>query len=194
MPVSNFQNYNQQIEAIRNRLGGLEDIFSSSATEMRNVKTEFEGRLSACEADLNRLKLTLPAAFSTPSPTPLSPSPVRVSTPIPVPPPPSPAPKPKKKPKTKRSLPRSPRGVEFPLKKAKSLDGIISYLTRKHGGNVDDKGIVAITSKSVLDDHPDSAARNLANLTPAFWFESKYEPAPMFTTNTAELFTTKNLS
>jgi hypothetical protein len=29
---------------------------------------------------------------------------------------------------------------------ARSLDGIISYLTRKHGGNVHDKGIVTITS------------------------------------------------
>jgi hypothetical protein len=44
------------------------------------------------------------------------------------------------------------REVEFPLKEAKSLEGIISYLTRKHGGNVHDKGIVTITSKSVASD------------------------------------------
>jgi hypothetical protein len=42
--------------------------------------------------------------------------------------------------------------VEFQLKEAKSLDGMISYLTRKHGGNVHDKGIVRITSKSVASD------------------------------------------
>jgi hypothetical protein len=32
---------------------------------------------------------------------------------------------------------------------AKSLDGIISYLTKEHDENVEEKGIVTITSKSV---------------------------------------------
>jgi hypothetical protein len=40
-----------------------------------------------------------------------------------------------------------PHAVEFPLKEAESSEGIISYLTRKYGGNVHDKGIVTITSK-----------------------------------------------
>jgi hypothetical protein len=44
--------------------------------------------------------------------------------------------------------------VEFPLKEANSLDGIIFYLTRKHGGNVHENGIVTITSKSVYKDKP----------------------------------------
>jgi hypothetical protein len=44
--------------------------------------------------------------------------------------------------------------LEFPLKEAKSVDGIISYLTRKHGGNVHGKGIATITSKSVMYDAP----------------------------------------
>jgi hypothetical protein len=48
--------------------------------------------------------------------------------------------------------------VEFPPKEARSLEGIISYLTRKHGGNVHDKGIVTLTSKSVNNDNPKSAA------------------------------------
>jgi hypothetical protein len=39
--------------------------------------------------------------------------------------------------------------VDFPFREDKSLDGIIAYLTRRHGGNVHDKGIVTITSKSV---------------------------------------------
>jgi hypothetical protein len=50
---------------------------------------------------------------------------------------------------------------EFPLKDPNSLDGIISYLTRKYSGNVHDEGIVTITSKSVRSGCP---VRNLANL------------------------------
>jgi hypothetical protein len=30
------------------------------------------------------------------------------------------------------------------------MDGIISSLTRKHGGDVHDKGIITITSKSMI--------------------------------------------
>jgi hypothetical protein len=47
--------------------------------------------------------------------------------------------------------------------KAKSLDGIIAYLTKKHGGNVHEKGIVTITSKSVPD--PRHALANVADFT-----------------------------
>jgi hypothetical protein len=39
---------------------------------------------------------------------------------------------------------------KFPLPDAKSLDGIISYLTKKHGGNVHDLGIVTVRAKSIL--------------------------------------------
>jgi predicted nucleic acid-binding Zn-ribbon protein len=57
---------------------------------------------------------------------------------------------------------RSPlKEVECPLTKAGSLNGIISYLTRKHGGNVHTNGIVTITSKSV---NPDSPVQNLVDL------------------------------
>jgi hypothetical protein len=66
--------------------------------------------------------------------------------------------------------------AEFPLKEARSKDGIISYLTRKHRGNVHDKGIVTITSKSVLNDDPKLALRNLADLTHDSCFQSKNEP------------------
>jgi hypothetical protein len=34
---------------------------------------------------------------------------------------------------------KSLKEVEFPLKAAKPVDGIIAYLTRKHGGNVQDE-------------------------------------------------------
>jgi hypothetical protein len=62
------------------------------------------------------------------------------------------------------------------MKEAKSLDGIISYLTQKHGGNVHEKGIVTITSKSVLRDDPDCALKNVADLTSDSHFDSKNEP------------------
>jgi hypothetical protein len=54
--------------------------------------------------------------------------------------------------------------IELPMKAAKSLEGIISYLTKKHGGNVHEKGIVTITSKPGRG--PTSAApANVADLT-----------------------------
>jgi hypothetical protein len=59
---------------------------------------------------------------------------------------------------------------------AKSLDGIISYLTKKHGGNVQEKGIVTITSKSVLNDDPNYALKNVADLTSDALFWSNGEP------------------
>jgi uncharacterized coiled-coil protein SlyX len=63
----------------------------------------------------------------------------------------------------------------FPLRKPESLDGIIFYLTRKHGGNVHDKGIVTITSKSV-DHNPRYALRNAADLTSDLFFHSENQP------------------
>jgi hypothetical protein len=64
----------------------------------------------------------------------------------------------------------------FPMKHGRtSLDGIISYLTKKHGGNVHEKGIVTITSKSVSDD-PRFALKNVADLTSDSEFNSKDEP------------------
>jgi hypothetical protein len=55
--------------------------------------------------------------------------------------------------------------VEIPLTAAKSLDGIISHLTRKSGGNVHDIGLVTITSKSVGSSDPMNAVRNIAAIT-----------------------------
>jgi hypothetical protein len=57
------------------------------------------------------------------------------------------------------------RQVEIPMKAAKSLDGMISYLTKKHGGNVQEKGIVTITSKSVYRRGQRYALSNVADLT-----------------------------
>jgi hypothetical protein len=67
---------------------------------------------------------------------------------------------------------RPPIEGEIPRKEAKSLDGIISYLTQKHGGNVEEKGIVTITSKSVLA----GPLKNVADLTSDSDFWSKNQP------------------
>jgi hypothetical protein len=53
----------------------------------------------------------------------------------------------------------------FPLQEAKSVDGIISYRTRKPGRNVHDKGALAITSKSVNKDKPNNPVWNIARVT-----------------------------
>jgi hypothetical protein len=49
-------------------------------------------------------------------------------------------------------------------RRGNSMDGLISYLTKRHGGNVHETGILAITSKSVFADNPDLAAKNVADL------------------------------
>jgi hypothetical protein len=64
--------------------------------------------------------------------------------------------------------------VPCPLQGDKSLDGIISYLTRKHGGNVHEKRIVTIYSKSVYSDL--YAVKNVADLAHSSLFWSKHEP------------------
>jgi hypothetical protein len=74
---------------------------------------------------------------------------------------------------------KSLNAVECPFKKGffspvVQRKGIISYLTQKHGGNVHDKGIVTITSKSVWSDY--DAVRNAADLDSNSRFKSKDEP------------------
>jgi hypothetical protein len=100
-----------------------------------------------------------------PSPAPASPTtipPVRVQ--------PTPTPSASSEPAKSQSK------VEIPMKSAKSLDGVISYLTKKHCGNVQEKGIVTITSKSVWNDDPDYAPKNVADLTSDSRFVSQDEP------------------
>jgi hypothetical protein len=59
------------------------------------------------------------------------------------------------------------------MKTANSLEGMISYLTKKHGGNVHEKGIVTITSKSVWKDNSQFAPKNVADLASREYFSSK---------------------
>jgi hypothetical protein len=66
------------------------------------------------------------------------------------------------------------RSVDFPMQEGKPLDGIISHLTEKHGGNVHENRIATITSKSVFDADPRWALKNVADLTArsAFWSQN----------------------
>jgi hypothetical protein len=52
----------------------------------------------------------------------------------------------------------------FPITEGNQLDGIIRYLTKKHDGNVHEKGIVTVTSKSPPQ-NGESALKNLVDLT-----------------------------
>jgi hypothetical protein len=65
--------------------------------------------------------------------------------------------------------------IQCPLIEPKSLDGIISYLTDKYGGNVHEKGIVTITSKSLISDHR-FALKNVADMKCDSRFFSENEP------------------
>jgi hypothetical protein len=58
---------------------------------------------------------------------------------------------------------------------AVSLEGIISYLTKKHGGSVHDKGIVEITSKSV-DGGRTYGPMHVADLSSDSFFRSQNGP------------------
>jgi hypothetical protein len=66
--------------------------------------------------------------------------------------------------------------VECPLREDESLDGIISYLTRKHSGNVHGEDIATLTSRSLLSQDSNNALENVADLTDASYFVSENEP------------------
>jgi hypothetical protein len=108
--------------------------------------------ISELEIDLSALKSLPPTSLSTPN-LPLRP----ISTPAPAP---------------TASRTSKLKKVEFPLRDNRSVEGIISYLPRKHGGNVHDRGIITITSKSVFSGAP----RTLADFTSDSGLYSKNEP------------------
>jgi hypothetical protein len=89
---------------------------------------------------------------------------------------PSPSEKPSRSPSSALKPQKWKTKTEIPMKEDKSLDGIISYLTNKHGGNVHEKRIVTITSKSVYQDDPRYAPKNVADLTSDSKFWSKNDP------------------
>jgi hypothetical protein len=74
---------------------------------------------------------------------------------------------------SRRLISHVPHAIEFLLNESKPLDGIIRDRTREYRGNVHDKGIVTITSKSVFADF---APLNVAGLNSDRYFTSKDEP------------------
>jgi RNA-binding protein YhbY len=63
--------------------------------------------------------------------------------------------------------------IKFVSNSSSSLDGIVSYLPRQHGGNVHDRGGNTIISSSLYSDNPSYAAKNAADLTADSTFISK---------------------
>jgi hypothetical protein len=61
------------------------------------------------------------------------------------------------------------------MNSSRPLDGIISHLGRKHGGNVHDKRIVIITSSSLYGDDLQYSAKNLGDPGTHGIFNSKNE-------------------
>jgi hypothetical protein len=137
-----------EVGSLRSLVVTIDRKFSDSLSQMTP-------RLAACERRLDTL--TSPAAVSTPNPTQR----------------PAYAPSPASR--ASSAVYGRRQQVNCPFAPLKS-DGILSYLTRKHGGNVHDRRIVTITSKSV----DRNGARNytfLADLTTNMFFCSKDEPS-----------------
>jgi hypothetical protein len=60
--------------------------------------------------------------------------------------------------------PPIPTVETFPFHPSSPLDGIISHLTAKFGGNVQDRGVVHITANRACDDSPSYAVKNVTDL------------------------------
>jgi hypothetical protein len=142
-----------QFSRLFERVSSLEWQISFFSNPTRKIEEE----LGQLRSDLKQRQATSKPSAS-PSPPPKAPnSPTSVPSPTP-------------------SAAKSDNEIEIPMKEAKSLDGIILYLTKKHGGNVQEKGIVTTTSKSVYSDKPSDAPKNVADLTSDSYFLSKNEP------------------
>jgi hypothetical protein len=186
--VTNFLSRVDELERECGKLRGeVELVNQSTGGEIGKLKSEMErltksvSGLAILRPELDDLKLAvekldqgfpnpgiLPNETKQPVERQFAPNP----SPLPVPQPPS-APKPPP-PSTQPQPPQS--NVEIPMKKRKSLDGIIlGYLTKKHSGNVHEKGIITITSKSILNDDPRFALKNVADLGSGD-FRSKNDP------------------
>jgi hypothetical protein len=132
-----------------------------------------------------------PPPISTPHPTPSTPpstaKPPRqtskpqqqTSEPPPTPKPQHDASKPHASPsvkdRQKSASPGSSRagGIECLMKEEESKDGIIAYLTQKYKGNVHEKGIVKISSKSIYSDRPRWAVKHVVDLKDEMFFLSE---------------------
>jgi hypothetical protein len=68
--------------------------------------------------------------------------------------------------------PSGPTVETFPFRPSSPLNGIISHLTAKFGGNVHDRGVVHITANRVRSDDPSYAAKNVVDLGTDSYFSS----------------------
>jgi hypothetical protein len=68
--------------------------------------------------------------------------------------------------------PPGPTVDTFPFRPSSPLDGTISHLTAKFGGNVHDRGVVHITANRAYDDHSSYAAKNVVDLGTDSYFYS----------------------
>jgi hypothetical protein len=66
--------------------------------------------------------------------------------------------------------------TELLVNPAKPFERILSHLSQMHGGNIHEKGIVTITSSSVIDNAPCHSPNNLIDLNIQRVFTSKNEP------------------
>jgi uncharacterized coiled-coil protein SlyX len=146
------------IAALSERISKLERQISSqplAIAELKESITKHERRLYSLDSRISVIEMNLRTELEELK----SGSRAPIATPTPVPP---------------DSHSKSPKAAEFPLKQGRLLDGIISHLTWKHGGNVHDKGIVRISSMSVWSGA--WAVRNAADLTSGSSFSSRNQP------------------
>jgi hypothetical protein len=122
--------HERQIESLSTRFPSLQTDIASIGTQtqkgLQGLKSWTESVVRELRAAFDELKGTLSATDGSTRPV------GSLRPPIIVP-----------------SSPKARAAVTCPMPEVESVNGIISYLTKKHGGNVHAKGIVTITSKSV---------------------------------------------
>jgi hypothetical protein len=177
-----FEKLRGEVRAVKDSAGGNRQEVAKSVSGLETLRREFEDLKGAVE----RLQQSF-LRVGSPKPGDSSSQRDKAANPTPVPPTQSPTPRPSRTmaitttttslPSLNRPTPQKSQGeVDIPMGYDDNLDGIISYLTKKHGGNVHQMGLVTITSKSVYSDDPEYALRNIADLTAGSGFFSKNEP------------------
>jgi hypothetical protein len=149
-----FFRFEEQIKSQERRLENLCHEIEKMKQSQTRIESQ-ERELKNVGLEIEKLKKLFESSPT--AKTPDSPKPIRDSFPSPQP-------------------GKSPKKLSFPPKETKPVEGIISYLTTNHGGNVHETGIVTITSKSIYRDDPLYTLKNVADLTYCSWFQSKNEP------------------
>jgi hypothetical protein len=156
----------RQLSSFSNPASPIDDPFASQEEGLENLRltlTKLQTSFERVEGQINQLNIDVKQLRAAPKPSPSpSPSPPRSVPPTQQPPP------------TRRS--NAPGRIQIPMREVGSKDGIISYLTKAHGGSVHEKGIVPTISQSVYNDDPQFAPKNAADLASDSRFISKDEP------------------